>query len=71
MAHKSGLTTSLVGFDHVFVTAQRVQFAPGLTLKVIPPSALILLKIVAFIEDQQWRAKHTMSGNPTHKNVQF
>ncbi len=28
-------------------------------LKVIPPSALILLKIVAFIEDQQWRAKHT------------
>jgi hypothetical protein len=53
---------SLVGFDHVFGAAQPVQFAPGLTLKVIPPSALILLKIVAFIEDQQRRPSTRMSA---------
>lgn len=46
-----------MGFDHVFATAQPVQFAPGLTLKVISPTALTLLKIVAFMDDPQRRAK--------------
>lgn len=53
----SQLTMSLVGFDHVFATAQPVQFAPDLTLKVISSTALMLLKIVAFMDDQQRRAK--------------
>jgi len=50
-------TMSLVGFDHVFATAQPVQFAPDLTLKVISSTALMLLKIVAFMDDPQRRAK--------------
>jgi predicted nucleotidyltransferase len=47
----------LVGFDHVFTTAQPVPFAPDLTLKVISSTALMLLKIVAFMDDQQRRVK--------------
>lgn len=46
-----------MGFDHVFTTAQPVPFAPDLTLKVISSTALMLLKIVAFMDDQQRRVK--------------
>jgi predicted nucleotidyltransferase len=53
----SQFTMSLVGFDHVFATAQPVQLAPDLTLKVISSTALMLLKIVAFMDDPQRRAK--------------
>lgn len=48
---------SLIGFDHVFATAQPVPFAPDLTLRVIPSTTLMLLKIVAYMDDQQRRAK--------------
>ena len=48
---------SLVGFDHEFATAQPVQLAPDLTLKVISSTALMLLKIVAFMDDPQRRVK--------------
>ena len=48
---------SLVGFDHVFETAQPVPFAADFTLKVIPSTTLMLLKIVAYMDDQQRRAK--------------
>lgn len=48
---------SLVGFDHVFETAQPVPFAADLTLKVISSTTLMLLKIVAYMDDQQRRAK--------------
>jgi predicted nucleotidyltransferase len=48
---------SLVGFDHVFPTAQPVQLAPDLTLKVISSTALMLLKIVAFMDDPHRRVK--------------
>ena len=48
---------SLVGFDHVFATAQPVQLAPDLTLKVISSTALMLLKIAAFMDDPQRRVK--------------
>ena len=48
---------SLVGFEHVFETAQPVPFAPNLTLKVIPSTTLMLLKIVAYMDDQPRRAK--------------
>ena len=48
---------SLVGFDHVFETAQPVPFAPDLIFKVIPSTTLMLLKIVAYMDDQQRRAK--------------
>jgi predicted nucleotidyltransferase len=53
----SQFTMSLVGFDHVFATAEAVQLAPDLTLKVISSTALMLLKIVAFMDDPQRRAK--------------
>jgi predicted nucleotidyltransferase len=48
---------SLVLFDHVFTTAQPVPFAPDLTLKVISSTTLMLLKIVAYMDDPQRRAK--------------
>jgi predicted nucleotidyltransferase len=53
----SQFTMSLVGFDHVFATAQPAQLAPDLTLKVVSSTALMLLKIVAFMDDPQRRAK--------------
>src|SRR5215475_5090782 len=53
----SQFTMSLVGFDHVFATAQPFPFAPDLTLKVISSTTLMLLKIVAFMDDQQRRIK--------------
>jgi predicted nucleotidyltransferase len=48
---------SLVGFEHVFSRAEPVQFAENLQLNVIPPVVLMLLKIVAFMDDQSRRAK--------------
>ena len=53
----SQFTMSLVGFDHVFATAQPVELAPDLELKVISSTALMLLKIVAFMDDPQRRVK--------------
>ena len=54
---KSELTMSLVGFDHVFSEAQPVEFADGLALPVIPPVVLMLLKIVAFMDNPHAREK--------------
>src|ERR1017187_10396714 len=48
---------SLLGLEQVFATAQTVQLAPNLTLKVISSTALMLLKIVAFMDDPQRRVK--------------
>ena len=48
---------SLVGFEHVFTDAQPVEFSPDLTLNVISSTALMLLKIVAFMDDPQRRVK--------------
>jgi predicted nucleotidyltransferase len=53
----SQFTLSLVGFEHVFSSAQPVEFSPDLTLKVISSRALMLLKIVAFMDDPQRRVK--------------
>jgi predicted nucleotidyltransferase len=46
-----------VGFEHVFTDAQPVQFSPDLTLNVISSTTLMLLKIVAFMDDPQRRVK--------------
>jgi predicted nucleotidyltransferase len=54
---ESQFTMSLVGFEHVFTNTQPVEFAPDLMLKVISPTALMLLKIVAFMDDPQRRVK--------------
>ena len=54
----SQFTMNLVGFGHVFTDAQPVALAPGLTLKVVPPATLILLKIVAFMDDPHRRVKN-------------
>ena len=53
----SQFTMSLVGFDHVFLNSEEVELTPGLKLNIIPPVVLVLLKIVAFLDDQQRRAK--------------
>jgi len=45
----SQFTMSPVGFDHVFENAQPFLFATDLTLKVIPPTVLMLLRVVAFM----------------------
>jgi predicted nucleotidyltransferase len=54
---ESQFTMSLVGFDHVFSDAESAELAPHLTVKIIPPVVLLLLKIVAFLDDQNRRAK--------------
>jgi predicted nucleotidyltransferase len=54
---KSQFTMSLVGFNHVFSDAQPVELADHLTVKVIPALVLMLLKIVAYMDDQNRRAK--------------
>ena len=54
---ESQFAMSLVGFDHVFSQARPVQFADGLTIRIIPAVVLMLLKIVAFMDDQHKREK--------------
>jgi predicted nucleotidyltransferase len=54
---QSQFRMSLVGFDHVFSDAQLVTLAGRLSIRVIPPLVLMLLKIVAFLDDQTRRAK--------------
>jgi predicted nucleotidyltransferase len=53
----SQFTMSLVGFEHVFTDAKPVEFSPDLTLNVISSTTLMLLKIVAFLDDTQRRVK--------------
>lgn len=53
----SGMTMSLVGFKHVFSKSEPTEVAKDLTLKVIPPVVLMLLKVVAFMDDPGRRAK--------------
>ena len=50
---KSGFTMSLEGFDHAFSEAQPITVADDLDLPVIPPVVLMLLKIIAFMDDPQ------------------
>lgn len=54
---QSQFRMSLVGFDHVFSDAQLVTLGDRLTIRVIPPVVLMLLKMVAFLDDQTRRAK--------------
>ena len=48
---------SLAGFDHVFQDASPQDIGHGLMYKVIPPSVLALLKIAAYLDNPQRRAK--------------
>jgi predicted nucleotidyltransferase len=50
-------TMSLEGFDHAFSEAQLVNVADDLMLPVISPVVLMLLKIIAFMDDPQRRGK--------------
>jgi predicted nucleotidyltransferase len=54
---ESGFEMSLVGFDHVFGRAVPFRFAEGVEYRVAPPSVVALLKIVAFMDDQNRRRK--------------
>jgi predicted nucleotidyltransferase len=53
----SEFTMSLEGFDHAFSEAQPVKVADNLVLGVVPPVVLMLLKIIAFMDDAQRRGK--------------
>src|SRR6266404_2278124 len=48
---------SLVGFDHVFSEAQVVELTDRLSSKIVPPAVLMLLKIVAYLDDPTRREK--------------
>lgn len=52
----SDMVMSLVGFEHVFKSAIDMP-ALGTDSRVVPPVVLALLKIVAFMDDPQGRAK--------------
>jgi predicted nucleotidyltransferase len=54
---QSQFRMSLVGFEHVFSDAKLVTLVDRLPIRVIPLVVLMLLKIVAFLDDQTRRAK--------------
>jgi predicted nucleotidyltransferase len=54
---KSEFAMSLEGFDHAFTEAQPITVANDLVLRVIPPVVLMLLKIIAYVDDPQRRGK--------------
>lgn len=54
---ESGFEMSLVGFEHVFVRALPFSFEEGVQYRVAPPPVIALLKIVAFMDDQNARNK--------------
>jgi predicted nucleotidyltransferase len=53
----SQFTMSLVGFEHVFARAVKVELAPGIRFDVAPLAVVALLKIVAHLDDPYRRAK--------------
>jgi predicted nucleotidyltransferase len=54
---QSGMTMSLIGFDHVFSEPVAKKLPSGLILKVIPLHIFALLKIVAFLAGREEREK--------------
>jgi predicted nucleotidyltransferase len=54
---KGDTTMSLEGFDHAFAEARHERVSDNLTLPVVPPVVLMLLKIIAFLDDPNRRAK--------------
>jgi predicted nucleotidyltransferase len=54
---ESGFEMSLVGFEHVFARALPFSFKEGIQYRVAPPPVIALLKIVAFMDDQNGRNK--------------
>lgn len=62
---QSQFTMSLIGFNHVFGEARLVMIAPQFSIKVIPAPVLMLLKIVAFMDDH-YRRERDLSGYPLH-----
>jgi predicted nucleotidyltransferase len=54
---RSGMVMSLTGFDYAFEYAVEIEVATEVRAKVIPPTVLFLLKVVAFLDDPHRRAK--------------
>ena len=54
---KGETTMSLEGFDHAFAEARHERVSDNLTLPVVPPVVLMLIKIIAFLDDPNRRAK--------------
>jgi predicted nucleotidyltransferase len=54
---ESELEMSLVGFEHVFTRSLPFSFAEGIHYRVAPPPVIALLKIIAFMDDQNGRKK--------------
>lgn len=54
---ESEFEMSLAGFDHVFTRSLLFPFAEGIQYRVAPPPVVVLLKIVAFLNDRHGRLK--------------
>jgi predicted nucleotidyltransferase len=54
---KAQMRMSVVGFEHVFAEAVEKELAPETVMKVAPLHVLALLKIVAYMDDPNGRAK--------------
>jgi len=54
---ESEFAMSLVGFEHVFTRAVQVDWGGNVLFGVAPPPVVALLKIVAYMDDQQRRRK--------------
>ena len=47
----------LIGFEHAFTRALPFSFAEGVQYRVAPPPVIVLLKIIAFMDDPHGRKK--------------
>ncbi len=54
---ETGRVMSTLGIEEAFASAVRVEVAPGLSLPVVPVPALVLLKIVAYQDRPEERAR--------------
>lgn len=54
---ESQFRMSLTGFDHVFSHAVEMDLSTGVCIRVAPPVVTTLLKIIAYIENPNGRAK--------------
>ena len=54
---RSGMTMSLVGFDHVFERAMELEVLGHLSVRVVMAEVLFLLKVVAYLDDPERRVQ--------------
>jgi predicted nucleotidyltransferase len=54
---RGGTRMSVLGYEHVFHEAVDRELEPGLKVRIVPPTVLGLLKIVAYLDAPQIREK--------------